>query len=199
MFWEVIQVWILSGAVFFMQPIFAKVMGRIHGTPLSPLQQPPLVHFWSVLEVHLYKFEVYSKYTCANLKCTWSSLCKFDFCNWGKEIWMFQFLRYPLLLGWHKILHLEMFLHHRHVNLALVFAKTFLLHCWLVCQVGKCQGWTCLLVCCHIVCQTSENSGNSGHLGLSIKPTQLIPPLTLPLHCWVHTLWRSSTSLQGEL
>ena len=80
------------------------------------------------------------------------------------------------------------FLHHRHVNLALVFAKTFLLHCWLVCQVGKCQGWTCLLVCCHIVCQTSENSGNSGHLGLSIKPTQLIPPLTLPLHCWVHTL-----------
>ena len=146
------------------------------------------------------KFEVYLKYTCANLKCTWSSLCKFDFCNWGKEIWMFQFLRYPLLLGWHKILHLEMFLHHRHVNLALVFAKTFLLHCSLVCQIGKCQGWTCLLVCCHIVCQTSENSGNSGHLGLSIKPTQLISPVCPSLALLgAHTLKVFNKSSRGAI
>ena len=68
-----------------------------------------LVQIRSVLEVHLCKFEVYLKYTCANLKCTWSSLCKFDFCNWGKDMNVSVF-KYPLLLGWHKILHLEMFL-----------------------------------------------------------------------------------------
>ena len=108
--------------------------------------------------------------------------------------------KYPLLLGWHKILHLEMFLHHGHVNLALVFAKTFLLHCWLVCQVGKCQGWTCLLVCCHIVCQTSENSGNSGHLGLSIKPTQLISPVCPSLALLgAHTLKVFNKSSRGAI
>ena len=92
------------------------------------------------------------------------------------------------------------FLHHRHVNLALVFAKTFLLHCWLVCQVGKCQGWTCLLVCCHIVCQTSENSGNSGHLGLSIKPTQLISPVCPSLALLgAHTLKVFNKSSRGAI